>query len=878
MPDLINYISSIGQVIEMQGNRQLPLSDPDSVWFVGAGAIDILSYISGAENDMISKRYLFTSEQGDLIIGIRQDNSTTGLLAQGKTGSTLIRLPRQTLVSDDTFELPSLVEGWLGKLLRYSHSEYMPLKVTLIEPGNEYKQSQSSCFRTNKDLVWIKASTGSLSFAGMGSALQIPNGAMFPVSDNSFVENEGECSFNTFSTKEYLRLDPDWTHIDSFQNLMLVSIKQTASIETEYEKQRLRLKTEKDNNMMGAALLEFTTILSNKPALSEAAVIDDPLLAAAMLVGRDMNIHIKAPAQTSSAAKLREPLYLIAKASGIRTRRIALKGRWWEGDNGPMLAFIEGNNQPVALIYDKHYTMYDTVEGTQTTVDLHAAASIAPFAYTFYRPFPETTMDLYNILKFSSYKNIFDITVVLLMGAAGGMLGLVIPLCTSIVFDSIIPMAETSQLMQIGIALLVVALSNATFQLTGSIAMLRVEGKVDASLQAAVWDRLLSLPVSFFRQYTVGDLSNRAMGIDGIRQLITGSVTNTIISAAFSIFSFFLLFYYNLWLALAALALVAAVTIITTSLSYMVVYYQHKILELNGKISGLVYQLIGGIEKFRVSGSEMRGFAQWAGQFKEQKSHNFHSNLVKNIITALNSIYPVVSFMILYAVYYYKDMFQLLSMGDFLSFTSAFTQFLTAGMQLSVTMMTVVAVIPIYNRAKPIFLSIPEVTQEKIEPGELYGEIEIKDLYFRYQEGGQYILKDLSLHIKAGEFVAIVGPSGSGKSTLLRLLLAFEKQERGSIFYDNQDIQTVDVHSLRRQIGVVLQNGQLMSGDIFTNIIGANNLTIDDAWEAARMAGLEEDIISMPMGMHTVIPPGAATISGGAAGVCYDSHSVITIY
>ncbi|KWT78330.1 NHLP bacteriocin export ABC transporter permease/ATPase subunit [Candidatus Magnetominusculus xianensis] len=862
LPKLIEEITKYGQLTGMESNRRIPLADPGSVWIVGDGAIDILS--SGAQDNAFAKRYLFSLEPGDLIIGHKGDTGGTGLLAQGKTGSSLIRLPRERLkayLSDD--ELSALIDGWLKQLLHYSHNEYMPLKVTLIEPGKEYKQSQTGYFRTSKDIVWIKASEGNLSFVGMKENLQIPIGAMFPVSAESFIETDGECSLKTFSTKDYLREDPELTYIDSFQDMMLVCVRLTASREIEYEKQRLKLKIEKDNDMMGEALREFSTMLTRKKTVSAAAVTADPLLAASILVGRDMAINIKAPVSTPSALKLREPLYLIAKASGIRTRRVALKGRWWEGDNGPMVGFIEANKQPVALIYKKHYTMYDTVQGTQTRVNAQTAESIAQFAYSFYRPFPEETMNLYNILRFSSFRNLLDLVVVLLMGVAGGLLGLVIPLCTSVVFDSIIPMAETSQLLQIGIALLVGALAAAMFQLTGSIAMLRVEGKVDASLQAAVWDRLLALPVSFFRQYTVGDLSNRAMGIDGIRQLITGSVTNTIISSTFSVFSFFLLFYYNLWLALTAFAIVAVVTVITSTLSYIVVYYQQKIFELSGKISGMVFQLIGGIAKFRVSGSEMRGFAQWAAQFKTQKGNNFSSNLVKNIITALNSIYPVVSFMVLYGVYYYKDMFKLLSMGDFLSFTSAFTQFLSAGMQLSATLVNIIAVIPIYNRAKPIFLSMPEVTLEKTEPGELSGDIEIKNIYFRYQEGGQYILKDLSLQIDAGEFVAIVGTSGSGKSTLLRLLLGFEKPERGSVYYDNQNIQSLDVHSLRRQIGVVLQNGQLMSGDIFTNIIGANNLTIDDAWEAARMTGLEDDIISMPMGMHTVIPPGASTISGG---------------
>ena len=119
------------------------------------------------------------------------------------------------------------------------------------------------------------------------------------------------------------------------------------------------------------------------------------------------------------------------------------------------------------------------------------------------------------------------------------------------------------------------------------------------------------------------------------------------------------------------------------------------------------------------------------------------------------------------------------------------------------------------------------------------------------------------MKINAGEFVAIVGPSGCGKSTLFRLLLGFEQPEAGSIFYDAQDLKGLDLNSVRRQIGVVLQNSTLFRGDVFANIIGSKPLTLDDAWEAARLAGLDNDLRQMPMGMHTVITDGGGGLSGG---------------
>jgi ABC-type bacteriocin/lantibiotic exporter with double-glycine peptidase domain len=127
-----------------------------------------------------------------------------------------------------------------------------------------------------------------------------------------------------------------------------------------------------------------------------------------------------------------------------------------------------------------------------------------------------------------------------------------------------------------------------------------------------------------------------------------------------------------------------------------------------------------------------------------------------------------------------------------------------------------------------------------------------------------YVIDNLSLKIKSGQYVAIVGTTGCGKSTLMRLLLGFETPQKGAIFYDGKDLATIDLKSLRKRIGTVMQNGKLFSGDIFSNIvISSPQLTLEDAWKAAEMAGIAEDIRNMPMNMHTIISEGSGGISGG---------------
>ena len=205
----------------------------------------------------------------------------------------------------------------------------------------------------------------------------------------------------------------------------------------------------------------------------------------------------------------------------------------------------------------------------------------------------------------------------------------------------------------------------------------------------------------------------------------------------------------------------------------------------------------------------------------------------------------------------------MLSEGAFMAFICAFNQFLRDCLKMSMALITSLNIITLYERVKPILEEVPESSEHSTDPGELVGDIEMNSISFRYHEEQPLVLNDVSFKINQGEMVAFVGTSGSGKSTIMRLLLGFESPEAGSIYYDNDAYDSMNKDLVRRQIGVVLQSGALMSGSIYKNIVGNSELTLEDAWEAARMAGMEEDIKNMPMEMHTVISEGAGTFSGG---------------
>ncbi|MGE5398636.1 MAG: NHLP bacteriocin export ABC transporter permease/ATPase subunit [Chitinophagales bacterium] len=859
------------QRVVIEGNKTVFLDDPDVVWQVQKGRVDVFSVRLKDGQPSGRLHHLFRADQGTSLFGIQPEPGQYGLLFKGAPGTELNKLNKNNLrdlCRDEMYRIPVIffLEQWVIALSEAMIQELPPKTYSILTADDKGEAEAGEFLRAGEDILWVSAASPSMNYLNIQEHGGLGVNRYWPLVHKGWFSCREKLGYQAINTEALIEQGKVWDALDDFHRLIMSLVSLYRSEFHQQEKRNYEARLQNEQDYFEDALGHLAGVVSKT---TPGRIIIEPgdrqLLKACRRIGREMGIKFNAPRVINEEIRSLNPLDDICRESRIRNRRVILKEDWWKQDNGPLLAFMTEDNRPVALIPKgtRAYQIYDPGQDDMIDVNAGSNSLLQDFAYTFYRPFPDRALSTKDViahgLRSISKK---DLTLFFGTGLLGGLINLMIPLAIGLLFSVIVPMAERNQLVWMTAFLLSGALAMMSFQIVRSLALLRLEGRMDASVQAAVWDRVLSLPASFFRDYSAGDLANRALGISDIKQLLSGVVLNTVFTAVFSLLNLVLLFFYDAFLAFLAVLLVAVMSIVISFLGYRLMGYQRGMLKMHGKIAGLAFQLISGIAKFKVAGAEGRAFFLWAREFSQQRKLAFKARSISNLIAVVNASLPLLMTAAIFMAVISSDRVNILP-ASFLAFNAAFTALVTAIVALSTIITMILNVIPIFERSRVILEANPEVDEAQADPGELSGDLEVSHVSFRYRPDGPLILDDLSFQVKAGEFIAFVGASGGGKSTLIRLLLGFEKPEQGAIYYDNQDLAGLDVASVRRQMGVVLQNDQIMTGNIFENIIGSYNLTMDDAWEAARMSGLEEDIQQMPMGMHTYVTEGARTLSGG---------------
>lgn len=552
----------------------------------------------------------------------------------------------------------------------------------------------------------------------------------------------------------------------------------------------------------------------------------------------------------------------LCRPSGTMHRNVRLEGAWYRDAFGAMLGKLD-TGEPIALLPNHFggYYYHDPGNGRKCKINAANASHIDHDAVLFYRPLPQGKLTIWDLLLFIA--RVFDrsdYVFVFMAALATTLVGLLPAWANQIAFGTVVPSGQAYLIAPIGALLLGVTVSNALLGICRNIIMARVSNKLDIATQAATFSRVLLLPSSFFKQYASGNLASRVSQASMLMGLVTSMLLGSGLTAVLSLVYLGQVAAYAPMLFVPALMTTIIQAVMTLAAALVSARRQHRVMESSTELSGLVTVLLNGVSKIKLAGAEDRAFSRWSRQYAQYARAAYNIPLIER---ALPAIVALVGMLGATFIFFYAGGSGL-SIADYMSFNVAYGQ-VTGSITVLASMVAQLAQIgPMLKVIAPILEACPETSEDKPSVERLNGSIEVSDVAFRYDDNSPYVLQDLSFKVKSGEYVALVGKSGCGKSTIMRLLLGFETPERGNIFYGPYDVSKVDLRSLRQSIGTVMQDGKLFMGDIASNItISTPRATLDDAWEAAEVAGIADDIRKMPMGMQTLLTEGAGGVSGG---------------
>lgn len=552
----------------------------------------------------------------------------------------------------------------------------------------------------------------------------------------------------------------------------------------------------------------------------------------------------------------------LCRPTGTMRRNVRLEGDWWKKAFGAMVGHLDTGEAVPLLPHGIHGYHY-LEPGTNRKVKVNAMTAwrIQSEAVLFYLPLPAKPLKTTDLVAFiARVFNRNDYLLVLVAAAAAALIGLALPWANQVAFSVVAPSGQARLILPIAALLLGVVVSTALINACRSLVMSRVSMKLDVVAEAATFARILALPTSFFKEYSSGNLGNRVSTVTMLAQQLANIVLGAALTALLSTVYIIQIGAFTLVLVLPALviALVQAAFMVIATLLTM--RYESETMEANAKLSGEVTALLNGVQKIKLAGAEDRAFAKWAHSYANYARPAYNRPV---LVRSLPAVVTLVGLLGTIVIYYLAGS-NSVAIADYMAFSAAFGQVTASFAALAEMAGQFAQINPMLDMVAPILEATPEIAEGKPSVESLSGGIEVSGVSFRYGEDLPYVLNDLSFNIKPGEYVALVGRSGCGKSTIVRLLLGFEEPERGAVYFDQYDVQRVDLRSLRQHVGVVMQDGKLFMGDIANNItISTPSATLDDAWSAAELAGLADDIRKMPMGMQTLVTEGSGGVSGG---------------
>ena len=871
-PSLAELAARHGAPVACAGNLPVDLDDPDFFWFVDEGAVDLFLVEKRDGVQQSAPQHLLRAAAGRLLPSVvpHDGETTLSLIAKGLPGTTIRRLPIADLGTARRDELATQVDAWLSDVSAILVRDVMnrPRPGALVEPGQDLPADLRT-LSARRGVVWVSGLT-----AGAGLYLDLID----PV-EHGPDDGPGTIPLTPASWITMLEAAPSAARASKTlaeEGLLLPALLSFHAVAFALERLNRRLaavdqanlerarSTSRRSDEEGARRRLFNLYGLSKERGADAA--DSALPDALRIIGHREGISFKIPAR-SGRSEAAVGLDAILDASGVRARRVRLRreDKWWLGDANPMLAFREEDGRPVALVPGLfgRYREIDPSDRSSARVTAERAGGLRADAWMFYRPLPPGSAGPADLFRIAGKGLTADLVRLVLAGLPGGLIALLPALVLGLVVDDIVPGGDTGMLYAATAGLAALALIGVMLHVLQGMALMRLEGRTTFRLEAAFWDRLLRLPPGMLHRYPAGDLAMRGMTFQNLRNAVQGVVTNAILSIFFLLPAFAIIFYYDTMLGGVAVAFSLLSLLLTAILGLRQVSPHGRAIGAVRRVAGRLFQIVNGISKLRVDCAEGSAFAVWAGDYREQKRAELDLGNLEEHLQAFCAALPFLAGAALLFTAALPGR-AAIGVGDFLVVYTVFMVFQTAVARLGDSFGAVAAALPAFEQFRPFLAEAPEASADGEAVENLGGDILFDHVSFRYDPDGPLILDDITIHARPGEFIAIAGESGAGKSTLFRLALGLDQPSGGAVYFDGRDLRHLNVKQVRRRIGVVPQAVQLHPQDLWDNIVAHHEgVTSEEAWQAAGIAGVDDEIKAMPMGMLTPVGASAAVMSGG---------------
>lgn len=625
--------------------------------------------------------------------------------------------------------------------------------------------------------------------------------------------------------------------------------------------EQIRLRKLNDEELLEESFLEMAGSVMGRELL--ASLENNRVRTKNAIDAVLQSMHIRSRDIPDDVTDLNDQLDYLLEPHGIMRRYVTLPPGWYKDAAGPMLMIYKENSIPVAVLPRgiKGYEFTDPISLKKCRVDDKTQKLFEEDGLCFYKPFPQRRLGIKDLLIYMALsRSLSDHAMVLISSAIITAVGMLTPMITKLAYGRVLKSGEMNMLYALGFFMISASIGHLLFSSVGNMITQAVQTKQSVAIEAAVMMRVLSLPASFFRKFSAGELYTRTQSITELCRQLAQAVLSTGVTSIFSLVYIVQVFHYTPVLVVPALAVTLTTVVFSVVSTLLNTQVTRASMTLAAQESGMNYAMITGIQKIKLAGAEKRAFARWARLYAKEAEFLYNPPMIIKMNAVISAAISLIGTIVMYSAAIGGGV----TYDNYVAFTASYGYISGAFMELSGIALMIAGIKPTLEMVKPILDEEPEAAGGKQTVTRLGGNIELSHVSFRYTDTMPDVLDNLSIRIKSGEYVAIVGETGCGKSTLVRILLGFEKPRKGAVFFDGKDINSLDLRSLRRHIGVVMQNGKLLMGSIFENItISAPWLTMDEAWDAAETAGIAQDIREMPMGMQTMISEGQGGISGG---------------